>query len=230
MLPKNQNINYATIVAAIAGIFAYFFPGIPDPVRGDILVLLFAAYVAVVPYLHNLVNHPANNTAAKAADMAKKIAPVLCALLLAGSFLQGCANASASPAAATTTAQVSADPLAAVQKISQFTLDDLKAADADAVASNDAVAHACYPALEQFISSLPGANGKTTVVGAFSAFQKARDLRNSVAGGVPNYLVLGCGPLYAQVHGDLLMFLAGVVTINPAPALGAAAVLTGSAP
>lgn len=94
------------------------------------------------------------------------------------------------------------------ESLSQFTVADLKAADADAVANGDEIAHQCYPALEQFIGSLPSSNASTTVVGAFSAFQKARDVRNAVAGGVPQYLTIGCGPLYAQVHGDILAFLA----------------------
>ena len=127
--------------------------------------------------------------------------------------LTGCATAQP---AATTSPDV-------LQQISQFTIADLQAADADAVANNDVIAHACYPALEQFVKSLPGANGTTTVAGAFSAFQQARDLRNSVAAGIPTYLTMGCGPLYAQVHGDLLKAIAGgfagqaIVTVATAP-------------
>lgn len=93
------------------------------------------------------------------------------------------------------------------ESLAQFTMADLQAADADAVLNHDDIAHQCYPALEQFVSSLPSSNAQTTVIGAFTAFQKARDVRNVVAGGVPQYLTIGCGPLYAQVHGDLLAFL-----------------------
>lgn len=101
-----------------------------------------------------------------------------------------------------------------VQAISQFTVADLQAADADAVATNDVLAHQCYPTLIKFIQSLPSSTSSTTVVGAFSAFQKARDLRNVAAGGIPDYLLVGCGPLYAQVHGDLLTFLAGASSLK----------------
>lgn len=106
-----------------------------------------------------------------------------------------------------------------VAAISTFTVTDLQAADADAVATNDSIAHTCYPALIQFVQSLPSSTGSTTVSGAFSAFQKGRDLRNVAAGGVPTYLTLGCGPLYAQVHADLLTFLAGVGAAGALPVL-----------
>lgn len=104
-----------------------------------------------------------------------------------------------------------------LQQLATFTVADLQAADADAVANHDDIAHACYPALEEFIQSLPSSNASTTVVGAFGAFQRARDLRNVAVGGVPTYLTLGCGPLYAQVHGDILTFLAAVAPVGIKP-------------
>lgn len=132
----------------------------------------------------------------------KAITLLIPALFLA---LAGCAAASGGGPAASS----GPDPIA---QVAQFTVADLTAADADAVANNDAISHACYPALIQFVHSLPSSNAGTTVLGAFSAFQKARDLRNAVSAGVPLYLTMGCGPLYSQVHGDLLKFLAGGFT------------------
>lgn len=140
----------------------------------------------------------------------------IAALFACAAALAACSTTAPASGAATTTP----DPIA---QISQFTAADLEAAEADAVANNDTVAAACYPALEKFVKSLPGANGSTTVAGAFSAFQKARDVRNSVAAGVPVYLTMGCGPLYAQVHADFLVALGGafagqaVVTVATAP-------------
>lgn len=81
-----------------------------------------------------------------------------------------------------------------LQALATFTVTDLQAADADAVANHDDIAHACYPALEQFIQSLPSSNAQTTVVGAFSAFQKLRDLRNVAVAGVPVYVTMGAAP------------------------------------
>lgn len=128
----------------------------------------------------------------------------LLSLLLASSFALAACSTPSIPGSP------SPDP---IQQVANFTVADLTLADADAVASNDTVAHACYPALIQFVDSLPSSTSGTTVAGAFSAFQKARDLRNAAAGGVPLYLTMGCGPLYAQVHGDILMFLSQAVTV-----------------
>ena len=82
------------------------------------------------------------------------------------------------------------DPLA---QIAAFTTADLQAAQTDAIANNDTVAAACYPALNRFVQSLPAGVGN--VQGAITAFQKARDLRLSVQTGLPSYLKLGCAAL-----------------------------------
>jgi hypothetical protein len=107
-----------------------------------------------------------------------------------------------------------------IQQLATFTEADLAAADADAVANNDVIAHACYPALTKFIKSLPNPGG--TVGGAFSAFQKARDLGNTAQAGVPTYLTLGCGPLVVDTE-TLLAKLAAM------GAGAAGAVMTGGA-
>lgn len=116
--------------------------------------------------------------------------------------------------------QASADPLGDIAK---FTIADLQAADADAVAHNDVLSHACYPALIKFVGELQTQGSNLTVSGAFSAFQKARDLRRSVQGGIPDYLKLGCAPL-VQDEVTLLVKLgaigAGSSVLGPlAPAL-----------
>ena len=112
-------------------------------------------------------------------------------------LLAACAQTTTNPDGTTTTV----DPLA---KIATFTIADLQNADAEAVAANDVVAHACYPALIKFVTELQAQNASSTgqpltVSGAFSAFQKARNVRRSVAAGggfsVPDYLKLGCAPL-----------------------------------
>lgn len=133
--------------------------------------------------------------------------PLLSLLLASSLALVACTTPS-------TSASPGPDP---IQAVANFTVADLQVADADAVASRDVIAHACYPALITFVNSQPSSSSNTTVVGAFSAFQKARDLRNVAAGGVPDYLTLGCGPLYAQVHGDILMFLGKAVGVGALP-------------
>jgi len=84
-------------------------------------------------------------------------------------------------------------PTASLAAFSAFTISDLQAADSDAVAAGDQISHACYPALITFVQSLPTSPG--TVSGAFSAFQKARDIRHGIEGGLPTYLKIGCAPL-----------------------------------
>ena len=118
----------------------------------------------------------------------------------------------------------SSDPLS---QIAQFTLVDLANADAIAVANNDVVGHACFPALAQFINSLPHPPAGTTVSGAISAFETARALRLKVQGtvsaGLPDYLKLGCAALVVDEQTLLLKLGAlagGAAVLGPvAPAL-----------
>jgi hypothetical protein len=108
------------------------------------------------------------------------------------------------------------DPLV---NLANFTVADLTAADADAVAHNDVLAHACYPALIQFVKSNQPAAG-ANVAGAFSAFQKGRDLVGQVNAGLPTYLVLGCAPLVADVRAMAIKLAAiGVGTAATAGAI-----------
>ena len=123
---------------------------------------------------------------------------ILAGALLLAVWLSGCAGVPAVGSG------VAASPLA---QIAAFTVGDLTAADADAVVNNDEIAHACYPALIKFIQALPQSGG--TVSGAFSAFQKARDVGNAARAGVPVYLMLGCGPLVVD-SGTLLTKLAAI--------------------
>lgn len=91
----------------------------------------------------------------------------------------------------------------ALQHLATFTLADLANADADAVAHNDQIAHLCYPALTRFVTDLQGQNANGTVSGAFSAFQKARDIANQVNAGLPQYLIIGCSPLFVDANAML---------------------------
>lgn len=139
--------------------------------------------------------------------------------LAAGSLavlLSGCAGSVSLPGLIAANASASAstsstDPLTA---LANYTTADLAAADADAVAHGDDVAHACYPALTTFVASLPTSTPGTTVAGAFSLFQKERDLRNVVAAGIPKYLLMGCAPLVTEVRGDFLSLLPGVPAVR----------------
>ena len=144
---------------------------------------------------------------------------ILLSTVFAGMFAlsacSGTASVSVAPNASTTNA---------LAQIASFTVTDLQNADADAVAHNDVIAHACYPALIQFVQSSPLATPGTTVSGAFSAFQAARDVQQSVQGfQVPNYLKLGCAPLVMDVQQFLINLAAlgaGAATgVPPLPAI-----------
>lgn len=141
--------------------------------------------------------------------------PLIVVLTLA---LAACGS-TGSAQAPTTQAPTGPDPLT---QIAQFTIADLQAADMDAVAHNDAISHACYPALIRFVSELQGNIAGATVKGAFSAFQRARDLRLGYQSGLPVYLKLGCAAL-VQDETALLIKLgaigAGAAIVGPlAPA------------
>ena len=107
----------------------------------------------------------------------------------------------------------------ALAQIGTFTIADLQAADAEAVAANDVEAHACFPALVQFVQSFPVANGTQTISGAFSAFEAARitriQVQGAVSAGVPTYLKMGCSALVLDEQTFVLKLaaLAGVASV-----------------
>lgn len=92
-----------------------------------------------------------------------------------------------------------------------FTVADLDNAEATAKANNDTLAIPCYPALKQWVESIPGAGSAMTVSGLASGFEAGRVTVNGVAAGVPDYVYTGCGPLYMKVHGQLLALIGGAV-------------------
>ena len=78
-------------------------------------------------------------------------------------------------------------------------LEDLKAADARAVAANDQIGHACYPVLIKYVDQgLPGVTGG--VAGVFDAFEAARLGANQFQAGLPDDLRLGCSALVMDVQ------------------------------
>lgn len=123
-----------------------------------------------------------------------------------------------------------------VQQLAAFTVADLLAASQDAKAQTppDTTASQCYDYLAAVIPTLKGPGAGQTV-GAFVAFQKARDLANGVtaANGALKSLNLACAPLVIDtqtVVNRLLVVGAGIAATGGAlapfagalPALGAA--------
>ena len=84
---------------------------------------------------------------------------------------------------------------------------DLQAADADAgtvvlqavgttpATVRDPISHACYPALIQFLGSLPAATPVQGNIIVAQLFQKKRDFIAQIQAGLPSYLKLGCAAL-----------------------------------
>jgi len=144
----------------------------------------------------------------------KRYIPIIS--LLAAMFLASCAGTPA-PVTGTTTG-----PVSGIQGLASFTVADLQAASADAHAQvpPDQTAYQCYDYLASVIPTIQLPAGMSTV-GAFVAFQKARDVANGVSGiqGQLKTLNLACAPLVIDTQ----------TTINKLLLLGAGAAATGGA-
>jgi hypothetical protein len=130
--------------------------------------------------------------------------------LIAAVALTGCAGQTPqvsvqSPVVVTSgaTAAAPAAPQSQLAQLQAFTLADLKAANADALAQTppDVTSSQCYTFLINFIPTLPTSQQGQTV-GAVMAFQKVRDLKNGVtnSGGALKSLNLACAPLVIDVQ------------------------------
>ena len=108
-------------------------------------------------------------------------------------------------------------------QIGTFSVADLNAAEADAVANKDTLAIPCYPALVTFVQSVqPVGAPNLTVAGAFLLHQKARDMANSVqansgASLIPPALKLACA---AMVQDDATFVAALAALRGGAAGLG----------
>ncbi len=106
-----------------------------------------------------------------------------------------------------TQAAAQQNPAAVLQ---QFTLSDLQAALADAQAQTppDTIAANCYSELITVVQS-PAINPLPSQLGAFTAFQKARDLKNIVVAlqqpnGPLSQLNVACAPLAVDTQTTLI--------------------------
>jgi len=100
-----------------------------------------------------------------------------------------------------------------LDKIAQFSMTDLQAAQADAMRHNDALAMACYPVLEQWVAQL-NAERMAPPVGAFSAFQAARDGVKGASSGIPTYVKIGCAALFIDVRDDMVKLVGFLASIG----------------
>lgn len=90
-----------------------------------------------------------------------------------------------------------------------FTVKDLTAALADAQTSGDTLAANCYTALIPAVQN-PGLSITPKGLGAFQAFQKARDINRLANAGVPDGLKIACGPLVLDAQTTIVLLAAKV--------------------
>ncbi len=163
--------------------------------------------------------------------MHKTIAFIVGATLMA-LCLPGCAQvqaptgtqiASAAPAAP----QGPSDPIG---QLAAFTVSDLQAASADAKAQTppDTTASQCYDFLAGVIPTLQPPTPGNIKLGAFIAFQKARDLANGTTSnsGFLKQLNIACAPLVFDAN--LTLARLGLVSAGTAATGGALAPFAGA--
>ena len=134
------------------------------------------------------------------------------ALVLA---LAACAQAPIAPSAGGSP-PTSTDPLASLKS---FTVADLQSALSDAQAQTppDQTAANCYQALIPLVQS-QSTNPLPSTAGAFSAFQKARDVGSLVQAGIPAGLNIACAPLVLDTQQTLAKL--GIIAAGGAVAAG----------
>ena len=198
----NHQTALVSVLMAVGGgsVLAWFKKWLPAPVVhvANILGLNWDT-VAVAAY------HAVKDEKSSLAEV--KAGPVAALLLAVALGLSACSTAPSTTGIA--------NP---VQTLAQFTVTDLQAASADAHASNDVAAYQCYDYLAKVVPTIqPTAPAGT--VGAFLAFQKARDLANGLnrANAGLSQLNLACAPLVIDAQ----------TTINKLALLGVGAASTG---
>ena len=122
-------------------------------------------------------------------------------ILLSALTLAGCAS-------------LPTDPASEPQSLTALATDDLTAALADAKAQGDEAAARCYAGLLELAKAQPVP--RTAVKGAFSAFQKARNLVRKTQRGSPvvERINLACAPLWMSVKGDIARVAIDVLGIG----------------
>lgn len=88
-----------------------------------------------------------------------------------------------------------------------FAAADVQGADALAQAQGDAIAHACYPVLLDWLNQQAVAPPATPTAGAAVRFQQLRGGVKRLSAGVPQAVLLGCAPLLVDATMDLDAFI-----------------------
>lgn len=93
-----------------------------------------------------------------------------------------------------------------IEALVAFASDDLRAALADAQAHNDVIAATCWGKLLERVEDIPRLT-ETRVIGAASAYQKARNIRRRVDAGWSDEVRLACAALADDGRGVIRRLL-----------------------
>lgn len=91
----------------------------------------------------------------------------------------------------------------------KFVRTDVEAALQDAQTHNDILASTCYQGILTHLDAI-NTGENAGVKGALSAFQKARNLRRGLGGGLTDEMKLACGPLFVDVQGNIMKLLSKI--------------------
>lgn len=174
--------------------------------RHGVSTTLLAAVTNAVQFLR----------ASDAAQVTRKVAPLLFLCVMAGMALTACASVTQSAQSLTAPSVATS-----LNQIGSFTITDLQNADAMAVAKGDAMGDACFKGLIGFVQTQQAqVNGAAsqTVSGAFSAFEAGRLAVNSATGLVSaatlQPLETACGPLVVDTENQPALFLGQLAALG----------------
>lgn len=184
MLNPSEWNNIITVLVALIGPTA-----VQDGISDSMLKNALNGIIAVGVVGYALWSHWNMKKVPESATVIPPVAKAIAFFIIGGFLLVGIVPGAR--AATVSKAAPAKDPLAVVQA---FTVSDLQAALADAQQVGDTVAAACYMVLIPYVQAnvknpLPGQ------LGAFIAFQKARDLQSTINAGVPSQINVACAPL-----------------------------------
>ena len=91
----------------------------------------------------------------------------------------------------------------AAGRLSEVALEDLAAAEESAIRHKDPYAAECWVELRVYVGELRK-QGFTDIKGAFSTFQKARNIRRGVRAGLPEAVHVRCAHMLRDARNTLI--------------------------
>ncbi len=91
----------------------------------------------------------------------------------------------------------------ATAELSKVAVEDLAAAEESALRHKDPYAAECWAELRVYVGELRK-QGFTDIKGAFTAFQKARNIRRGVQAGLPEAVHVRCAHMFRDARNTLI--------------------------